>query len=237
MKRRAIAEQEMTDPDREAAVKALEEARIAREEAERLEKEEAERRQMEAAEREAGRGRRAPPAWKRKPKRSARKKTSSVRWPKPRPSGSKPRWRARRPRRKPNASVAAARKRRGKDDSRTRYGREELHVTPKSKRRKPKRKGRMTSAPTEHGFQKPTAPVKRVIDVPETITVGDLAKLMAVKAGELIKALMNMGSMVTINQPLDQETAILVVEELGHEARASDASDLESELVSADESG
>jgi translation initiation factor IF-2 len=59
--------------------------------------------------------------------------------------------------------------------------------------------------------------------VPETITVGELAKLMAVKAGELIKVLMNMGTMVTINQPLDQETAILVVEEMGHEARAADA--------------
>ncbi|MDT8408154.1 MAG: translation initiation factor IF-2, partial [Wenzhouxiangellaceae bacterium] len=83
----------------------------------------------------------------------------------------------------------------------------------------------------EHGFQMPTQPVKREIEIPESITVGDLAKLMAVKAGELIKALMNMGSMVTINQPLDQETAMLVAEELGHQARPSEAEDLESQLV------
>jgi translation initiation factor IF-2 len=91
------------------------------------------------------------------------------------------------------------------------------------------------AAQTEHGFQKPTAPVKRVIDVPETITVGELAKLMAVKAGELIKALMNMGTMVTINQPLDQETAILVAEEIGHEARPAESRDIEQELVSSEE--
>lgn len=235
VKRRAIAEQEMTDPDREAAVKALEEARNAREEAERLEKEEAERRQMEAAEREQAEAEeRARLEAEAEEKRKEEDKQRALAEAQARVEAKVARQ---------AAEKEAERKRRGgketagKDDSRTRYGREELHVTPKSKRRKPKRKGRMTSAPTEHGFQKPTAPVKRVIDVPETITVGDLAKLMAVKAGELIKALMNMGSMVTINQPLDQETAILVVEELGHEARASDASDLESELVSADESG
>ncbi|HMB38843.1 MAG TPA: translation initiation factor IF-2, partial [Wenzhouxiangellaceae bacterium] len=105
----------------------------------------------------------------------------------------------------------------------------------KSKRRKPKRRGKTTSAGGEHGFQMPTQPVKREIQIPESITVGELAKLMAVKAGELIKALMNMGSMVTINQPLDQETAMLVAEELGHEARPADQQDIESELVTEEE--
>src|SRR6056297_1997472 len=117
----------------------------------------------------------------------------------------------------------------------TRYGREELHVAAKSKRRKPKRRGKTTSAGGEHGFQMPTQPVKRELQIPESITVGELAKLMAVKAGELIKALMNMGSMVTINQPLDQETAMLVAEELGHEARPADQQDIESELVTEEE--
>jgi len=188
VKRRAIAEQEMTDPDREAAVKALEEARIAREEAERLEKEEAERRQMEAAEREQAEAEeRARLEAEAEEKRKEEDKQRALAEAQARVEAKVARQ---------AAEKEAERKRRGgketagKDDSRTRYGREELHVTPKSKRRKPKRKGRMTSAPTEHGFQKPTAPVKRVIDVPETITVGDLAKLMAVKAGELIKALM-----------------------------------------------
>ena len=67
----------------------------------------------------------------------------------------------------------------------------------------------------------PAAPVEqRVIEVhvPETITVAELAHKMAVKASEVIKALMKMGQMVTINQPLDQDTAMIVVEEMGHTA-------------------
>ncbi len=69
--------------------------------------------------------------------------------------------------------------------------------------------------------QAPAAPVEaRVIEVhvPETITVAELAHKMAIKASEVIKALMKMGQMVTINQPLDQDTAMIVVEELGHKA-------------------
>ena len=72
--------------------------------------------------------------------------------------------------------------------------------------------------------------------MPETITVGDLAQRMSVKAGELIKVLMKMGMMVTINQPLDQETAMLVVEELGHTAVVQKQEDVEEEiLATADE--
>lgn len=66
------------------------------------------------------------------------------------------------------------------------------------------------------GFERPAAPVSREVRIPETITVSELAQKMSVKAGELIKAMMKMGSMVTINQVLDQETAALVAEELGH---------------------
>lgn len=73
----------------------------------------------------------------------------------------------------------------------------------------------------EHGFQRPTAPVVKTITVPEHITVGDLAAALSIKSGEIIKELMGMGMMVTINQPLDQETAILVTEELGHKAEAA----------------
>lgn len=65
-------------------------------------------------------------------------------------------------------------------------------------------------------FEKPVAPVSKDVRIPETITVGDLAQKMSVKAGDLIKTMMKMGSMVTINQLLDQETAALVAEELGH---------------------
>lgn len=71
-------------------------------------------------------------------------------------------------------------------------------------------------AQNEHTFTKPTAPVVKEIKLPEAITVGELAQQMAVKAGEVIKALMGMGVMATINQILDQDTATLVVEEMGH---------------------
>ena len=74
-------------------------------------------------------------------------------------------------------------------------------------------------------FQAPVEPVVREIHVPETITVADLAHKMAVKAAEVIKALMKMGSMVTINQVLDQETAMILVEELGHKAVAAKLDD------------
>jgi translation initiation factor IF-2 len=70
-----------------------------------------------------------------------------------------------------------------------------------------------------HTFSAPTEPVVREITVPETISVADLAHKMSVKAAEVIKALMKLGTMVTINQVLDQETAMIVVEEMGHLAK------------------
>jgi len=118
----------------------------------------------------------------------------------------------------------------------TRYGRQELHVNVGSgaRRRKPAKRVSNVSRPTEHGFSKPTAPVVREVSIPENIVVGELAKLLAIKAGEVIKVLMNMGMMVTINQPLDQDTAILVVEELGHSAQPAEDKGIEQELIDAD---
>ncbi len=99
-------------------------------------------------------------------------------------------------------------------------GREELHVSKGRKKRKEKRRpSNIKSAVSDqHGFEKPVAPVVRDIEVPETIAVGDLAAQMSVKSAEVVKVLFNMGTMVTINQTLDQDTAMLVVEELGHNA-------------------
>ncbi|HEC20261.1 MAG TPA: translation initiation factor IF-2, partial [Gammaproteobacteria bacterium] len=110
-----------------------------------------------------------------------------------------------------------------KAEKETKYGRKELHVdASKSGRRKkkPRRAGRsaVSSSSGEHGFEMPVAPVVRDVSIPETITVGELAQKMAVKAAEVIKVMMGMGSMVTINQVLDQETATIVVEEMGHNA-------------------
>jgi translation initiation factor IF-2 len=121
----------------------------------------------------------------------------------------------------------------------TRYGRTELHVAEGavSRRRKPGKRIKPTARPAEHGFSRPTSPVTREVAVPEAITVAELAKLMAVKASEVIKTLMQMGMMVTINQPLDQDTAILVVEEMGHSAKAAEAKDVEQELIDQEDTG
>ncbi|MEC5396345.1 translation initiation factor IF-2 [Uliginosibacterium sp. H1] len=79
-------------------------------------------------------------------------------------------------------------------------------------------------------FQAPTEPVVRDVHVPETITVSDLAHKMSVKATEVIKKMMMLGQMVTINQVLDQETAMIVVEEMGHKALAAKLDDPEAFL-------
>ncbi|WP_273429049.1 translation initiation factor IF-2 [Chitinibacter tainanensis] len=81
-----------------------------------------------------------------------------------------------------------------------------------------------------HGFQAPTEPVTHEVEVPETISVADLAHKMAVKGVEVVKTLMKMGMMVTINQVLDQETAMIVVEEMGHVAKAAKLDDPETYL-------
>ncbi len=115
--------------------------------------------------------------------------------------------------------------------------RRELHVSDdkRGKRAKGGKRGRRDQAAEDqqHGFQKPVEKKRLRIEVPETITVGDLAQRMAVKSAEVIKTLMNMGMMVTINQPLDQETAMLVVEEMGHEAVEEKVKDAEEEVLAA----
>ena len=84
-------------------------------------------------------------------------------------------------------------------------------------------------------FAQPTEPLVREVPVPETITVGELAHRMSVKAAEVIKALMKLGTMATINQVLDQETAMILVEEMGHKAKAAKLDDPESFLAESPE--
>lgn len=79
-------------------------------------------------------------------------------------------------------------------------------------------------------YQAPTEPVVQEVHVPETISVADLAHKMSVKASEVIKQMMKLGQMVTINQQLDQETAMIVVEEMGHKALAAKLDDPEAFL-------
>ena len=119
-------------------------------------------------------------------------------------------------------------------DQATKYGRKELHVAKgKGGRRKKKRApGSVVSVKSsgEHGFEMPTAPVVHEVEIPEAITVSELAQKMSIKGAELVKSLMKMGVMATINQSLDRDTASLVVEELGHIAKAASDHDLEAEI-------
>jgi translation initiation factor IF-2 len=92
-----------------------------------------------------------------------------------------------------------------------------------------------TAPETAHAFSLPTEPIVHEVAVPETITVAELAQKMSIKASEIIKVLMNMGSMVTINQVLDQETAMIVVEEMGHIAKAAKLDDPDAYLMDTEE--
>ena len=104
-------------------------------------------------------------------------------------------------------------------------------VTTNSNWRSPKGKNRShQDDDAEHAFNAPTEAVIHEVLVPETITVSELAHKMSIKANEVIKVLMGMGMMVTINQVLDQETAIILVEEMGHTAQAAAANDPETFL-------
>ncbi len=143
------------------------------------------------------------------------------------------------------SAVTAAPEKAGKhgkhEDKHTRYGRKELHV--KESAHQPNRKQKFKKGQRQvheisnmHGFEKPTAPVIRSVEIPDTISVADLAQRVALKAGDVIKILMQMGTMATINEILDHDTATLVVEELGHKvvAAASD-DDFERQLIATSE--
>tara|TARA_B110000902_G_scaffold265705_1_gene350790 strand:- start:613 stop:3081 length:2469 start_codon:yes stop_codon:yes gene_type:complete len=96
--------------------------------------------------------------------------------------------------------------------------------------RSPKNKNKNKEEGEDQDFVAPSEPVVKDVLIPETISVADLAHKMAVKATEVIKTLMGMGMMVTINQVLDQDTAIIIVEEMGHKPEAAKENDLESFL-------
>lgn len=116
-------------------------------------------------------------------------------------------------------------------------GRRSRHKSAGKKRTKDSRDGRERNirnrAPQSmnHGFNKPVAAVNRDVRIGETITVAELAQKMAIKATEIIKTMMKMGSMVTINQVLDQETAQLVAEEMGHKVVLIRENELEHQVL------
>ncbi len=134
----------------------------------------------------------------------------------------------------PEPSPAAPEK--AKQD--TKVKRKELHVaTGKGGKRKtrvkPRRPGKVEPS-SKHKFEKPTGPIRREILVPDNISVLDLAQKMSIKAAEVIAVMMKMGVMATINQVIDQDTAILVAEELGHDAKPTQPVDIEADILKVD---
>jgi len=97
--------------------------------------------------------------------------------------------------------------------------------------RRRRRKSKAHRPQDQHGFAVPTGPIVREVHIPQTITVGDLAQRMAIKASEVIKCMMGMGVIATINQVLDQEIAAIVVEEMGHKTVLIQENALESALT------
>ena len=123
------------------------------------------------------------------------------------------------------------------DDERTSRFAGQMHLSPADRARRgagrgkarPRRQAEQARSGT--GFTRPTAPIVREVAIGDAITVADLAQKLAMKGGDVVKALFKMGVMATINQALDHDTAVLVVEELGHTAVAAEANDAESELL------
>jgi translation initiation factor IF-2 len=103
--------------------------------------------------------------------------------------------------------------------------------TPSERRPRRKRRAAKPQLQDKHGFQRPTAPVVKEVEIPDAISVAEVANRMSVKAGDVIKALFKQGMPVTINQVLDRDTATIVVEEMGHKAVAAKAKDVEDAMM------
>jgi translation initiation factor IF-2 len=124
-------------------------------------------------------------------------------------------------------------------DGAPRYFGAELHLSDEGHarrgaiKRKPRRQLEQVRSPSggPHGFSRPTAPVTRDIAIGDSILISDLAQKMAVKGADVVRALFKMGVMATINQPIDHDTAVLVVEELGHKATRLEEDNAETTLA------
>jgi translation initiation factor IF-2 len=214
-RRRKAEEETRRRAEEEARIRAEEEARRVAEETRRRSEEDARRRAEEQAKREA-----------EDAKRKREKEQARV---------------VRDKRTETPPAAEEEDESRGGAAARTKYGRAELHVAHEGARRRKKKVGvrRRTTAVAlepQHAFEKPTAPVVREVALPVTITVGELAQRMAVKATEVIKKLMGLGAMVTINQVIDQATAAIVVEEMGHTPKLLREDEIE-EQIRVDQAG
>ncbi len=130
----------------------------------------------------------------------------------------------------------------GVDETSPSYDLGQLHLADgasrRPKKRKPQKEVRQSSVATgPHGFSKPVSPVSREVAIGDTITVGELAALIAVKTGDVVKTLMKMGVMATINQVIEHDTAVLVAEELGHKVTMAANTDIETTLANVHQEG
>lgn len=132
----------------------------------------------------------------------------------------------------PPKKAAAKKGRHDRDDDRG--DRDERRRGGKKAKRAERRGGRRsggTQGGGKHGFQKPTQPIVREVSIPESISVAELADKMSIKANEVIKTMFTMGAAVTINQTIDQDTAAIVVEEMGHKPKLVKDDALEEEVL------
>ena len=134
-----------------------------------------------------------------------------------------------------------AEKEKKKKKDQAHHKRKELHVatTAKGRRRKKIRPTPIIQQQTnkQHGFEKPTVPIVREVGIPENISVSELGQRMSVKGSEVVKILMGLGTMTTINQIIDQETAAIVVEEMGHKPKLQNENALEEKIILANQEG
>jgi translation initiation factor IF-2 len=222
LEKQAQEEQEALDKQRREEQERVE-AEKAERERQRAEKEEAARREEEERQREIEANMQAEDAAREEAERRATAEAEE-------------KARQERAEAEARASRAKEKDKKKAKPQETRYGRKELHVAgDKSGRRRrksaPRRRNVSISSDGQHGFERPTAPVVREVEIPESIAVSELAQRMAVKGNEVVKALFNMGAMVTINQVIDQDTATLVVEELGHKPKPVSGTEADEEIL------
>lgn len=214
VKEEAVAEAQRKVDEEAARVQAEKDAEL---EAQRIAKAEAEMAKVAAAQ--------------------PRKETPAKTKPVSKPAASKPApSRAAPSRAAPNRSAPSNKSSGGRTGANNQRG--QLHV---KKDKSGKRKGKVrggrrnnvsnANVDAKHAFERPTEAIVHEVAVPETITVAELASQMTVKAGEVIKKMMGMGVMATINQVLDQDTATLVVEEMGHKVKITSVDDVEAALA------
>jgi len=245
VKRGAIANDGVVDSEREEALRKLKESQEQHErelaelaEQDRRRKEEQDRVAAEAAERKRAEEERAKAVAEVAAHAAGEAPSEESPTPARRHEAPKPAVRA-----KDDAGGHKAKRSRGshrmrddEDEGPARYTGGELHLPDAERARRSTRKRARTRVDLseitgQHGFSKPVAPQMREIPIGETIVVSDLAQKMAVKGSEVVKALFKMGSMVTINQSIDHDTAALVVEELGHRAVDAAEKTAETELA------